>query len=62
MEPMTLINIKIPRDLREALRAESDRTGAPVAELLRRAAWEYLGARGVEPIEPARRRKEAVTP
>ena len=40
------IKIRLPSSLLDALRQEKDRTGATIAEILRRAAQEYLQARG----------------
>lgn len=53
---MHLVHLTVPDDLRERLRAESERTGAPVTEIMRRAAREYLDKRERKP-----RSKELVT-
>lgn len=36
------LNFPLPRELRERLEAESERTGAPLAEITRRALDAYL--------------------
>ena len=39
------LNFPIPKDLRERLEAESKKTGAPLAEITRRALDSYLASR-----------------
>lgn len=46
---MQLVHVHVSDELRTRLKAESERTGAPVAELIRRAADEYLARREEKP-------------
>jgi hypothetical protein len=47
--PKTLCNFYIDEPLKRGLKVLKAKTGAPEAELIRRALTEYLGKRGVLP-------------
>jgi predicted DNA-binding protein len=60
MDDLVLINLKIPRDMRDRLRQRSEDTGSSMAWAIRKAIDLFL--REEEEASKSRKRKERATP